>query len=559
MSKIYEKADSTIVWLGLPSEDRRQARVFEWVAEMAKSARANATGGRSKELVQTIWWAQYSNEKLAHRWATLLELCQVNYWTRTWIIQEFVQAGSLEVLCGTASLDWKDFEAVVTIVQSVKQAGKQPMPSYFQEFRATIPFRLTSRRTSHTSSSLADLLAEFYDSRCAERRDKVYGILGIADDFKSNFVDEEDSGDNDGATSHSYRGPLQPDYSKHILEVYFEVCSYLIQSSTERSPVRAIFLAQRALAITQADIESYQAMLMIQAPHTNLPGRLRELSSPILPDYANFVTETLPTWISISDLRKRLEKVDWSRYVGHEVRRKSRPSMGKHSVSNTSTSSSSTNSTGTQYVRSALPSDMIDNVILAATHCEDLSHLYNYDSSSHCDIPFTQIFNHVHDKRTHNNNALQRPTIIIESNEACGIAPARIGFACTEARAGDLICQVSGLDLTIIARRIGSGHELRLIGMAKMCTHEALTEQMVHPSCKKPEMGTWSGAPSCASGEQSPTTSEGGSTDEGLLVKFNPSTLWQALTGTSKPPSGNKEGWSLRFDPVSLWEVLRRT
>jgi hypothetical protein len=558
MSKIYEKADSTIVWLGLPSEDRRQARVFEWVAEMAKTARNNATDGRSREFVNMIWWAQFVNDKLSHRWATLLEICRVNYWTRTWIIQEFVQAGSLEVLCGAASLDWKDFEDVAAIIQSVKEAGSQPIPAYIQDFRHTIPFRLTSRRTSHTSSSLSDLLAEFYDSRCAERRDKIYGVLGIADDFKTT-LDEDGEGfsETNAATTLGYRGPLQPDYSKHILEVYFEVFSYLTQSSTGRSPTQAIFLAQKALAITQADIESYQAMLMIQAPHASLPCRLREISSPILPDYANFITETLPIWTSISDLRQRLERVDWSKYVGYEVRRKSRASVGRYSVSNTPTTSTSV--TGTQYIRSPLPTDMIGNVILAATHCEAVSHLYNYDTNSHCDIPFAQIFNHTYDKRAHNNDVLQQPAIIIESNDDCGISPARIGFACTEARVGDLICQFSGLDLTIIARRIGSGHELRLIGLAKMCTHEALIEPVMHPSCKKPEIGTWSGAPSSPSPEQAGLSSEAGSADGGLLSKSNPRALWQAPTVSAKPPPGNKEGWTLTFDPVSLWEVLRRT
>ncbi|KAJ9609998.1 hypothetical protein H2200_006328 [Cladophialophora chaetospira] len=520
MSKVYENAEKTIVWLGLPSDDRRQARVLEFIHEMAVFCRKHTT-----EMGMRMFREKYLAEGLVQRWSNVLELCRGTYWSRTWILQEFIQASNIEVLCGIASLDGKDLEDVVRTIRSIIQPSASavvqgpPLPAFIHKFTQTIPFRLTSRRVSHTESTLEDLLAEFYDSRCTERRDKIYGILGIADDYRP---DEQPS---TKTVPPSYPGPLQPDYSKDILEVYFEVVRYLMQppQPRKRSPMQAIFLAQRALGITQADVESYMAMMTIRNPNMTLGQRLAELSCPLVPDYVHFIDDVLPGWTSIRDLRQRLELVDWSKYVGHEVRRKSssRPPAPPHKSSNASTTSTGS---GMQYVRAPLPSDMIDNVIQAATHNEELSHLYNYSSPSPgCSIPIPHILSHQHDKRTHNNPALIKPSIIIESNPTLGIDPVRIGFACTDVRPGDVICQFTGLDTTLIARRIGSSHELQLIGLAKMVTHSALLEKSVHPSCKKHEYGRFSS----------------------VVME--------------EDVDGNGEGWTMVTDPISLWEVLRRS
>ena len=434
-------------------------------------------------------------------------------------------ASQVEVLCGIASLEGKDLEDVVRTIRAIIQPSASaviqgpPLPPFVHRFTHTIPFRLTSRRISHTESTLDELLSEFYDSKCTERRDKIYGILGIADDCR---VEEQPSAD---TARPSYRGPLQPDYSKDILEVYFEVVKYLMQprQPRKRSPMQAIFLAQRALGITQADVESYMAMMTIRSPNITLSQRLAELSCSLVPDYVHFIDDVLPGWTSIRDLRQRLELVDWSKYVGHEVRRKSssRPPASFHKSSNASTTSSGS---GTQYVRAPLPSDMIENVIQAAAHNEELSHLYNYPSPSlGCTISIPHILSHEHDKRVCNNTSLVKPSIIIESNPTLGIDPVRIGFACTDVRSGDVVCQFNGLDTTIIARRIGSSHELQLIGLAKMVTHSSLLEKAIHPSCKKHENGRFSSVV------------------------------------TEEDVNGNMEGWTMVTDPISLWEVLRRS
>lgn len=77
MGKIYEKAESVIVWLGLPSPDRTEIRAMEFVKEIAAFRKTNSDHSFAKV---------YFDPSLRHRWETLLRMTQHIYFTRTWII-----------------------------------------------------------------------------------------------------------------------------------------------------------------------------------------------------------------------------------------------------------------------------------------------------------------------------------------------------------------------------------------------------------------------------------------------------------------------------------------
>lgn len=535
MCSIYDRSERAIVWLGLPSDDRRQARAMEFVAEMAAFCKTHSTLAYQETYLRS--------EKCVQRWTNLLELCRGAYWTRTWIIQEFLQATYVEVVCGTARLDWKDFEHVVRTIRELHPSlvgshgglGSGSLPLFLRQFVQTLPFRLTSRRISHTESTLEELLSEFYDSKCAERRDKVYGILGIADDCGEDPV------------GGGLLGP-QPDYSKHIVQVYFEVFEYLRPSNTRaKLPLQAVYLAQRALEISQADIAGYVALLAREEHERRSLGfntRLGELRCPLVPDYVNPVDEVVRGWTSVRDLRQRLEQFDWSRYVGHEVKRK--PSRPLPTPSSSSPSSQqrqssftkplpSTTTAGRQqttYIRAPLPPDLIENMIQTASHSDEIRHLHNYPSAHGCTIPIEQILLHAEDKRRTNNDPLTKPSVVIESNPALGVDPVRLGFACTDVRAGDLICQFKGVDITFVARRVGGDEALKLVGTARMVGHVGLSEKGIHPGCRR------------AVGP-----GDGGRQWSGIVHE-------NASESQSEGRSGNAEGWEMLTDPASLWELL---
>ncbi|KAL6244333.1 hypothetical protein RBB50_008575 [Rhinocladiella similis] len=635
MGSIYDSADRTIVWLGLPSEDRRQARALEFVAELAAAMSSASTShsGKSERsshaAIQDNWERLYiagrgsgntvssmntstsTTAKLEARWRNLLDLCRGVYWTRTWIIQEFLRSPSLEVLVGTAKLDWKSFEVVVATLKSTSlhssttTSTATAITTLVDQFMHTLPVRLTLRRTHHSHSTLSDLVAEFYDSKCAERRDKIYGILGIADDCNDT------------------QGP-QPDYSKHILEVYFEVYRYLcacLGSKSPPSPSRTVLFAQtisltiRALDITQADIENYLSKSSTSSDdkaattsndddnnnNNNNNNQLESLVFNLKPDYVNTIDFVLPGWTSIRDLRQRLDQVPWEKYVGHEVRKK--PSRNP-SASNTSTStptptlpssnsntgtisSSNNNSTpsskGTEYVRAPLPPDLLTTIIAAATHSVDLANLHNYPcletptQAPTCRIPHATILSHEEDKRRFDNDATpaRKPSVIIESNPKGGIDPIRLGFACANVKKGDLICQFRGVDVTIIARRVATGGGLKLVGLARMVGHSGLRREVgVHPGLKTVSHHhhhhhrnhhSQSQSQSQSQPAKTAATAGGGGGGGGVGDK----TWW--WSGVVLPTSDevidvpndvmdtdtHNHDYTIETDPLSLWELFR--
>ncbi|RMZ79075.1 hypothetical protein DV737_g3561, partial [Chaetothyriales sp. CBS 132003] len=269
MNKIYEDAEFAIVWLGLPSDERREARAMDFVQEMARH-QPEKSGASFRDV--------YLSMKMKLRWVNLLRFCNLTYWTRCWIIQEFLQAKRIEVLCGTARLEWTYFEKVFLDIRNL-----DTYPDYLalelKDFLTTVPSRLTARRLLHRTSRLEELLHEFYDAQCSEPRDKVYGLLGIAQDCGEHVETGE------------LKGP-QPDYGQHIVQVYFDVVRYLSELSPSGAvaPCTALLL-QKALAIDEAAILEFANMTWSEGLYL----RPSAFNFHLCPDYISAVSAALPS------------------------------------------------------------------------------------------------------------------------------------------------------------------------------------------------------------------------------------------------------------------------
>ncbi|RMZ90910.1 hypothetical protein DV736_g1877, partial [Chaetothyriales sp. CBS 134916] len=448
MNKIYEDAEFAIVWLGLPSDERGEARAMDFVQEMARHQPVKP-GASFRDV--------YLSMKMKVRWVNLLRFCSLTYWTRCWIIQEFLQAKRIEVLCGTARLEWTYFDKVFLDIRDL-DTYPDYLASELKTFLNTVPSRLTARRLLHRTSRLEELLHEFYDAQCAEPRDKVYGLLGIAQD----------------CGEHSETGELKgprPDYGQHIVQVYFDVVRYLSELSPSGAvaPCTALLL-QNALAIDASTILEFADM-------TSSEGLRLQPSAfdfHLYPDYISTVSGMIPGWTSVRDLKHRLEHMDWATYVGWEVSRSTKGSR--------SSSLSPTRTISPRPVAAALPPDLISNAITFGETSPMLSLLFNYPQALTFRLPLEYLNMHIEDKRAVSNPNFQKPTLIVETSPSA--EPVRLGFACTNVRKGDYILQFNGLDITLIGRKIGySG--MQVVGKAVMIRHAGLEgkHSTVHPAC----------------------------------------------------------------------------
>ena len=472
---------------------------MEFVGEMARAVDGDAgKGGRTAGTGR--WEGVYLSERMMPRWQNLVKFCvEVRYWSRTWILQEFLQAKRVEVLCGAAEMGWRDFEAVYEFLKKVQSVPVQMM-EVLETFMRTVPARLTARRLSGEASKLEALLHEFYDAECSEPRDKVYGMLGIS-------ADCGELQHSDSVELTQFRGP-QPDYSKHIVEVYFDVLLYLRDESSLRCvrPLTA-FLLQRSLYITELAIAEYVRQVELSL----LDTRLASISFNLKPDYINVISDAIADWTSSYELKQRLQRFDWASYVGWEIQPRT-----SRNLSQPQSNALRRVSSGSKVV-SGLPHDLIDSAVAAADSPLDLLHLYNYLEAEGAHLPLHLLKESHEEKRLMGNPMLHKPTLIIEQSEA--VYPVRLGFACSNVRRGDVICQWKGLGTALIMRKTPA-HELKLVGKASMVKHVDLQgkESAVHPACMRP---AWSSA--CP----------------------------------LRPAGIEEEAMTIESDPLSLFEILR--
>ncbi|OCK80648.1 hypothetical protein K432DRAFT_327853, partial [Lepidopterella palustris CBS 459.81] len=101
------------------------------------------------------------------------------YWTRIWVIQEIGLARKLTVYCGNRSFDWQAICIIhrvwkeLQLINNLRLGGDIGPWDIDQNIRA---------RRLNSYLPLLDLLASYYSSFSSNPRDKIYGLIGLADD-----------------------------------------------------------------------------------------------------------------------------------------------------------------------------------------------------------------------------------------------------------------------------------------------------------------------------------------------------------------------------------------
>ena len=446
MGRIYQKAESVIVWLGLGSQDQTERRAIEFVKEISAFRKAHP---------DAVSITTYLKPEMQHRWDTLYRMTEHYYWHRTWIIQEFLFASDIEVFSGKHKLQWKLFEDLVDLLRCDPTLTSNPLISRILQSRTT---RLTLRRKATSLTTLHELLKEYSDSTCTEPRDKVYGILGLAADC----AEDPDTGEALG---------VKPDYEKHIVEVFLDAleCVKLSLSSGVALPA-AMLLILQALHIKPNDISKYVSRIAAASTAPDLTKR----SLVVTPQYVSPILAVF-NWTGVRDLQQQLEAYDWGEHIGYEVQRvpSNTPRLtpgGRHRLRRLSS----------RTIHSTLPLDFIPNILEAANLCTDLALLHNYPSHHELSIPTEHIGLHTEDKRLFDNSELTKPPVVLEQDSDSETL--RLGFACTNVQRNDTIIQFRGLETALIVREFH--HRYTFVGKAMMVKNASIKyEEAIDPIC----------------------------------------------------------------------------
>jgi hypothetical protein len=191
MRQIYVSAADVYIWLGPGSDDSDIA--MEYISK--KSSRKLKAKGLGFRPV----WSEREGQ-------ALVELCERPYWRRMWIIQEVVNARHITVWCGTRSFEWELVEMLyqkLRILESTSWLAHHAFATaVFQSSAGVIIWQRAYWRHPDTPTpNLQTLIEVFHGWQCADVRDKVYALVGMA----------------------STETAIVPDYSKSTLEIFCDV------------------------------------------------------------------------------------------------------------------------------------------------------------------------------------------------------------------------------------------------------------------------------------------------------------------------------------------------
>ena len=164
MPQIYKTAAKVTIWLGTIHRN----------GDRAMQALARPTSyWRAKNNLHTVW-AKDEGTAIA-------SLCKRGYWNRLWIFQELMLAQEVEVMCGSKTISWRLFRDFLLDFDSTTP-GKRVIDKEAYQTARMSPALSFVRLTAHKPSeaTLWNLMTGTQHLLCAEPRDKVYALLGVA-------------------------------------------------------------------------------------------------------------------------------------------------------------------------------------------------------------------------------------------------------------------------------------------------------------------------------------------------------------------------------------------
>lgn len=132
MDQTYKDAVCVSVWLGLPSPGMGK---FSW-------------------------------------FKSITDLANRPYWTRRWVVQEFLLGRDVNLHCGSNQIDWQDFKPYIT-------GADAAVPILWDRDDFKLP---------NFSQPLCDLLLTHHAAECRDPPDRVFALLGLVTEYERGLL-----------------------------------------------------------------------------------------------------------------------------------------------------------------------------------------------------------------------------------------------------------------------------------------------------------------------------------------------------------------------------------
>jgi hypothetical protein len=226
MGKIYSTATEVQVWLG-------PAAGNEGIIQAMQKLRTTDWASLRMQLLAKEYKSRATREALfkslvVEFFDPILSLCSIDYWSRLWIVQEYVLAQRLKIWCGSEAIDGEvlnslrglliNFHLLIDIIPVCTFDDSQHIiggdidtviEENIYEICNSLAMVTISERSSwslgigqeHSRSTVCRLVWAYREFKCADPHDHIYAIQSL----------------------HGSGPLIAPDYSKSTSELYQEV------------------------------------------------------------------------------------------------------------------------------------------------------------------------------------------------------------------------------------------------------------------------------------------------------------------------------------------------
>ncbi|KAI1357976.1 heterokaryon incompatibility protein-domain-containing protein [Xylaria arbuscula] len=213
MSFIYTRATMVISWLGV----KKYSRATGIFRTMSFESRL----GQAQHLATAL--ANDNTMRCSPRptRSTIIRIAESAYWSRLWVVQEVCLPRLLFFVYGAEIWACDDFRQWVPVIPN--------------GFRAMLQL-LETREKRHTDMMRLETLVErFTSSKCLELRDRVFGLIGCANDIHpftahKSYPNPSNCGVAPLPESHGAIGSLCVDYSLSFCQIWANLIKLIFQA-----------------------------------------------------------------------------------------------------------------------------------------------------------------------------------------------------------------------------------------------------------------------------------------------------------------------------------------
>ncbi|KAI1172765.1 heterokaryon incompatibility protein-domain-containing protein [Nemania sp. FL0916] len=229
MGSIYRSAFTTISWVG--RDNGRISTAIKWLDLISREL-SEPWGEYSPNGV--MWMQKYpalfQDDRPVENeiWGCVMELFDLPYWTRVWIVQEIALARNVYVVCGAAAIDYLRFEEVAKWVAALSTNPDLQRPGFMgPNMWNFVAYHLASAVTGIMVASRCGQIAKAEEDQHDDKwnkwkcitstvnhkatnpRDKIYALFGL---FQTRSIAD-------------YRKPTEDVYYGFIEELFAETGS----------------------------------------------------------------------------------------------------------------------------------------------------------------------------------------------------------------------------------------------------------------------------------------------------------------------------------------------